>query len=52
MVLPDGRSQSTYMGFAIKDGVLISATASGANAESEGVAAAGALMDQAAALIK
>lgn len=52
MVLPDGRSQSTYMGFVIKNGVLISATASGANAETEGAAAAGDLMDQAAELIK
>ncbi|MGP0222497.1 hypothetical protein [Paenarthrobacter sp. NCHU4564] len=52
MSLPDGQKQSTYMAFAIKDGVLISATASGKTAETEGAAAAGALMDQAAALIK
>lgn len=52
MSLPDGRGQSTYMAYALKDGVLISATASGQNAETGGVAAAGALMDQAAALIK
>lgn len=52
MTLPDGQTQSTLMAAAIKDGVLISATASGKNAESGGAAAAGALMDQAAALIK
>ncbi|SCZ63663.1 hypothetical protein SAMN02799638_03709 [Arthrobacter sp. UNCCL28] len=47
-----GASQTTYMAYAIKDGVLISATASGKGAEATGVANAGAMMDQAAALIK
>ncbi len=50
--LPDGREQSTFIAYAVKDGVLITATASGQNADATGAAAAGALMDQAAALIK
>lgn len=52
MSLPDGQTQSTLMAYAIKGGVLISATASGKAAETGGAAAAGALMDQAAALVK
>ncbi|UKA49749.1 hypothetical protein LFT48_20335 [Arthrobacter sp. FW305-123] len=47
-----GSSQTTYMAYVIKDGVMISATASGKGAEAAGAAAAGAMMDQAAALIK
>ena len=47
-----GSSQTTYMAYVIKDGVMIAATASGKGAEAAGVAAAGAMMDQAAAQIK
>ncbi|MFJ4028801.1 hypothetical protein ACIPWF_15615 [Paenarthrobacter sp. NPDC089989] len=47
-----GSTQTTYMAYAIKDGVLISATASGKGAEASGVATASDLMEQAAALIK
>lgn len=50
--LPDGRAQSTFIAYAVKDGVLITATASGQNADATGAATVGALMDQAAALIK
>ncbi|MCF3140647.1 hypothetical protein LRQ04_15430 [Paenarthrobacter sp. AR 02] len=49
---PGGSSQSTYMAYAIKDGVMISATASGKGAGENGAATAGALMKQAADLIK
>lgn len=52
MTTASGAGQSTYLAYAIKDGVLISAAASGKGAETDGVATAGALMDQAAALIK
>ncbi|WP_314324697.1 hypothetical protein [Paenarthrobacter ilicis] len=52
MTLPDGQTQSTVSAFAVKGGVLISATASGPNAAADGAAAAGTLMDQAAALVK
>ncbi|MDQ0277965.1 hypothetical protein QO003_002268 [Arthrobacter silviterrae] len=52
MSTQSGAAQSTYMAHAIKDGVLISVTASGKGAEASGAASAGALMDQAAALIK
>ncbi|WP_157884167.1 hypothetical protein [Arthrobacter alpinus] len=52
MTSPSGAAQSTYMAYAIKDGVLISVTASGKGAEASGVTSAGALMDQAAALVK
>ena len=49
---PSGATQSTYLAYAIKDGVLISAAASGKGAEAGGIASSGALMNQAAALIK
>ncbi len=52
MVMPDGKAGAIYSAHAIKDGVLISATASSNDAASGGPEAAGALMDQAAALIK
>lgn len=52
MTLPDGQAQSTVMAFAVKGGVMISATASGQNAGTDAAAAAGTLMDQAAALVK
>lgn len=52
MVMPGGKSGAIYSAHAIKDGVLISATASGSDAASGGPEAAGALLDQAAALIK
>ncbi|VXA98905.1 conserved exported hypothetical protein [Arthrobacter sp. 9V] len=52
MSTPGGASQSTYIAYAIKDGVMITATASGKGAEAAGVANAGTMMDQAAALIK
>ncbi|MET4541510.1 MULTISPECIES: hypothetical protein [Micrococcaceae] len=52
MVLPDGRTGAIYTAHAIKDGVLISATASANDGAAGGPEAVGALMDQAAALIK
>ncbi|MGR0161312.1 hypothetical protein [Paenarthrobacter nitroguajacolicus] len=52
MVFPDGRKGTLFTANAIKDGVLISATASGNDVEAGGSDVAGALMDQAAALIK
>ncbi|MCM0615140.1 hypothetical protein MOD31_03835 [Paenarthrobacter sp. TYUT067] len=52
MTLPGGQAQSTVMAFAVKGGVLISATASGQNGGTDGAAEAGTLMDQAAALVK
>ncbi|MGF4044216.1 hypothetical protein ACX800_19105 [Paenarthrobacter nitroguajacolicus] len=52
MAFPDGRTGTLFTAHAIKDGVLISATASGNNGEAGGPEAAGALLDQAAALIK
>lgn len=52
MVMPDGKSGAIYTAHAVKDGVLISATASGTEAAAGGPEATGALMDQAAALIK
>lgn len=52
MVMPDGKAGAIYSAHAIKGGVLISASASSNNAASGGPEAAGALMDQAAALIK
>ncbi|MBT2588238.1 hypothetical protein [Arthrobacter sp. ISL-95] len=52
MVMPDGKAGAIYSAHAIKDGVLIFATASSNDAASGGPEAAGALMDQAAALIK
>ncbi|NWL33793.1 hypothetical protein DM791_12925 [Paenarthrobacter nitroguajacolicus] len=52
MAFPDGRTGTLFTANAIKDGVLISATASGNNGEAGGPEAAGALLDQAAALIK
>jgi hypothetical protein len=52
MSTASGAAQTTYMAYAIKDGVLISATASGKGAEANGVATASDLMEQAAALIK
>lgn len=52
MVMPDGKTGAIYTAHAVKDGVLISATASGTEASAGGPEAAGALMDQAAALIK
>ncbi|MFC8040681.1 hypothetical protein ACFUOZ_15120 [Paenarthrobacter sp. NPDC057355] len=52
MSTASGSAQTTYMAYAIKDGVLISATASGKGAEANGVATANDLMQQAAALVK
>ncbi|WP_026541079.1 MULTISPECIES: hypothetical protein [Micrococcaceae] len=52
MALPDGRVGAIYIAHAVKDGVLISATASASEGVDGGPEAAGALMDQAAALIK
>ena len=52
MVLPDGTEGIIYTAHVVKDGVLISATASSDAAETGGPAAAGALLDQSAALIK
>ena len=52
ITLPDGQQQSTVMAYAVKGGVLISSMASGANAGTAGVSTAGALLDQAAKLIK
>jgi hypothetical protein len=52
MSTASGAAQTTYMAYAIKEGVLISATASGKGADANGVATASDLMEQAAALIK
>ncbi|MET3904131.1 hypothetical protein [Paenarthrobacter sp. 4246] len=52
MVLPDGRKGAIFIAHAIKDGVLISASATAEDGVAGGPEAAGALMDQAAALIK
>jgi hypothetical protein len=52
ITLPDGQQQSTVMAYAVKGGVLMSSMASGANAGTSGVSTAGALLDQAAKLIK
>ncbi|MCD4852396.1 hypothetical protein LN996_16395 [Arthrobacter sp. AK01] len=52
MALPDGRVGAIFIAHAVKDGVLISATASASEGVAGGPEAAGALMDQAAALIK
>lgn len=52
ITLPDGQQQSTVMAYAVKGGVVISTMASGANAGTTGVSTAGALLDQAAKLIK
>lgn len=52
MVMPDGKAGAIYSAHAIKDGILIFATASSNDAASGGPEAAVALMDQAAALIK
>lgn len=52
MVTPDGKTGAIYTAHVIKDGVLISATASGTEGAAGGPEAAGALLDQAAALIK
>lgn len=52
ITLPDGKQQSTVMAYAVKGGIVISAMAAGPNAGTAGVSAAGALLDQAAKLIK
>ncbi|MDI2033703.1 hypothetical protein [Paenarthrobacter nitroguajacolicus] len=52
MVFPDGKTGAIYTAYAVKDGVMISATASGTEGAAGGPDAAGALMDQAAALVK
>lgn len=52
ITLPDGQQQSTVVAYAVKGGVLISSMASGANAGATGASTAGALLDQAAKLIK
>lgn len=52
MVMPDGKSGAIYNAYALKDGVLISASASSNSSATGGPETAGALMDQAAALIK
>jgi hypothetical protein len=52
ITLPDGQQQSTVMAYVVKGGVLISSMASGANAGTAGASTAGALLDQAAKLIK
>jgi len=52
MVMPDGKAGAIYSAHAIKGGVLISATASASDSAAGGPEAVGALMDQAAALIK
>ncbi|MBM7794998.1 hypothetical protein [Paenarthrobacter ilicis] len=52
MSLVDGSSGAIYRALAIKDGVLISVTSSGSGDQTGGAEAAGAMLDQAAALIK
>ncbi|WP_156372288.1 hypothetical protein [Arthrobacter sp. Leaf337] len=51
VTLPTGGTQSTVMAFAVKGGVLISAQATGSGVTSSDLAAAEAMLDQAAALI-
>lgn len=51
VTLPTGGTQSTVMAFAVKSGVLISAQATGTGVTSSDLAAAEAMLDQAAALI-
>ena len=51
VTLPTGGTQSTVMAFAVKSGVLISAQATGTGVTSSDLAAADAMLDQAAALI-
>jgi hypothetical protein len=50
--LPDGRNQSMIIARAVMGGVLINVTASGGATEEEATARTGALLDQAAALVK
>ena len=51
VTLPTGGTQSTVMAFAVKGGVLISAQATGTGVTESDLAAAEAMLDQAAALI-
>ncbi|WOH18681.1 hypothetical protein IRJ34_20390 [Paenarthrobacter sp. GOM3] len=52
MTIPGGRTGAIYNAYVLKNGVLISGSASSSEAATGGPEALGALMDQAAALIK
>ncbi|MDQ0769862.1 hypothetical protein QF031_002611 [Pseudarthrobacter defluvii] len=50
--LPDGQKQSTVTAQAVKQGVVLTAVASGGESEADAVRRAGALLDSAAAQVK